>query len=129
MGNRVTVRVVDSIVDYPRGTELTVEVTDVVRRRVRKGIYRVIDGTLDPKPAERDPAREMAAASVEALGGDPDKILGGAPGDGPPAGNASTDEWLAFLRGQGVDVPVNDDGDTPGREGLKAIWQQVSGGN
>lgn len=45
-----------------------------------------------------------------------------------PKGNASTEEWAAFLRTKDIEIPVNDEGEIPGREGLKAIWQQFSGG-
>lgn len=60
----VTVRVVDSIVDHPRGAELTVEVTEKVRRRVRRGFYEVIDGSLD------DPAPEPQRGDTKSTGGD-----------------------------------------------------------
>lgn len=84
-----------------------VAVTDTVRRRVARGYYDLINGsTLDAPAVEPVPAVE---------------------GPVPPAGNATTDEWLAFLQGQGVEVPVDDDGETPGREALKAIWRDHVG--
>ncbi|CAA0134541.1 Uncharacterised protein [Mycolicibacterium vanbaalenii] len=128
MGNRVTVRVVDSVVGLTRGSEMTVEVTDVVRRRVAKGIYKVVDdhragahvhvampADVDEPPSDEPPP---PPASVQELY--PDE---------PPAGNASKDEWLSFLARQGIDVPLDEEGETPGRDGLKMLWQQVTGGS
>lgn len=92
-------------VELARGVRRTVTVTDHIRRLVAGGFVNVVAGSLD----DDEPA---ASTEVE-----------------PPAGNATTEEWLEFLIGQGIEVPTDDDGETPGREALKAIWQEASGGS
>ncbi|MCV7424339.1 hypothetical protein H7K45_27710 [Mycobacterium yunnanensis] len=92
-------------VELARGVRRTVTVTDHIRRLVAGGFVIVVDGSLDDDP---EPVAEVE----------------------PPAGNATTEEWLQFLRDQDVEVPVGDDGETPGREALKALWaSRVDGGS
>ena len=98
----VTVRVSDSIVDYPLGTVLRdIEVTDRVRRRVKLGIFQVIEGSLDdPEPA----AEETPAAE-------------------PPAKNASRADWAKFLDAKKVEY---EDDDT--RDDLIDVWERHTDG-
>jgi hypothetical protein len=118
-------------VDLPHGERRKVEVTTYIRRLVQIGAVIVVEGSLDPPASERKPAvvevepaaPEEDAADEAAAVDEPEPSH-----SGPPAGNASTQEWLAFLRGKGIPVPVNGEGETPGREGLKTIWQQASSG-
>jgi hypothetical protein len=90
----------------PRGQRRTVQLTERVQRLIDRGFVTVIERHDDD--AEPDPTPEQE--------------------DGPPSRNASRPVWLAFLRGRGVDIPTNDEGAEPTRDGLVALWQQVSGG-
>lgn len=116
-------------IDLPRGVERTVQLTDTVRRRVRAGYYELVEGSL---AEDADPASELVEHDEDTGRYDDDSTINSeltVAGDEPPAGNASTEEWRAFLLRQGIDIPVDEDGDTPGREGLKMLWQQVTGGS
>lgn len=115
----------------PRGVRRTVELTPRVRRRIERGYYVLVShASLEAVDQAIGPPQDEVLVELDEAtgGGQADDAADAAGVGGPPAGNASTEEWLTFLRGQGVDVPVNEHGETPGREGLKAIWQQVDGG-
>lgn len=100
--------------DLPTGHVRTVEFTESVRQRIEAGFYllrgpRRTLAELDEYVAETEATADAAQEPV------------------PPAGNATTEEWLQFLTDQGIEVPTDDDGETPGREVLKGIWQNRDG--
>lgn len=106
--------------DLPTGVERTVEFTRTVKRRIYKFGYYELVRFIDDKPA-------VDAATEDADGSVPDVAE---TFEAPPALNASEKTWLEFLRRQpGVEVPTDDEGKTPPRDGLIAFWQQVSGGS
>lgn len=126
MGQRVTVRGgLMPCADLPTGVVRTVALTETTRRRIARGYYELVDGSLDqPEPSRREVIDQMVAEEDGPLDPAHNEFP---PADAAPAGNASTEEWLAFLRGKGIEIPVDDEGETPGREGLKAIWREHLG--
>jgi hypothetical protein len=130
MGHQVTIEgSIMPAVDLPRGERRTVEVTPYIRQLVRIGAVIVVEGSLTPPPTVTPPAPAVAEADEgdEVVDDEVDAVA--APHDaGAPHGNASKAEWTAFLNSQGIVIPTDDEGRTPPRDGLKALWQQASGG-
>jgi hypothetical protein len=112
-----------------RGRRRTVAVTDEIRNLVKIGAVKVVAGSLDG-PTET-PASEMAAAAISALGGDPERFLGGAGievkpfdagGDLPPGYLMvnDTDESIEVSGPPTVEIPA--DGSAPPKNASRAAW-------
>lgn len=106
--------------DLPRGARRVVELTKSVRERIERGYYRLIDGSLDEEsaqPIEIVEDEKTPPEQADGVGEDDDT-----PAVESPHANASTEEWLTFLHEQGVEVPVDEHGHTPGRNALRDLW-------
>lgn len=116
MSNRVTVRGSRTpCVDLPTGEIRVCELTEQTRRRIAMGYYDLVEGSLDGDPdvePEKSDARDNQNDAHD---------------DGAPAGNASREEWAAFMTEQGFNVAAD-----AGRDALRDEWrhvqQQVHGG-
>lgn len=106
--------------DLPTGAVATCEFTPKTRRRIVGGYYELVS----PETLEEADARQA----------EEDERIGGVPADpnAPeveklpvPRGNASGEEWEAFLRSRGIAIPLDDDGEVPGRDTLRAIWDKA----
>ncbi|MBV9919267.1 MAG: hypothetical protein JOY78_00210 [Pseudonocardia sp.] len=95
-----------------RGERKTVRYTDRIARLVENGFIRIVGG--DPVDDTTEPEADSAAQPT--------------PETDTPAGNATTEEWVAFLRGKNVDIPSTETGETPGREELKVLWAKHQSG-
>jgi len=103
-----------------RGERKTVAMSDRIERLVAGGFVTIVERHRDPDEPTAVVVEQTPEPAPEPA--DPEPVTG------PPAGNARAEEWLAFLQSKNVDIPVDEHGNPPGREGLKAIWAQVSDG-
>lgn len=101
-----------------RGERRTVALTERVQRLVDRGFVRIIERRESAPVVVPDPVVEPDPIEFDEVDDEVEV----------PAGNASRDAWLEFLFYKGIEVPVDEDGDYPPRDGLKHLWQQVSGG-
>lgn len=117
-------------VDLRPGERRTVEATPRIGRLVRIGALEVVSGslTVDAPVTSAPPAGDGD--------GDGDPHGDGPGDDGVPAGNASRKVWAEFLRGKNIEFPdykaAEEAGDATawaGRDDLRVIWQQASGGS
>lgn len=103
-----------------KGERKTVPLTSRIQNLAERGFIRIVD-TRDSTPPAPRPAPVPDPIELDEVDDEVEIEV--------PAGNASRDAWLEFLFYKGIEVPVDEDGDFPPRDGLKALWQQVSGGS
>lgn len=121
-----------------RGQRQKFAVDDRLRKMVKTGCAKVVEGSLDgPDDDDEevfDQGGELPSGAVLTnTSGEPEQV------DPPtvdllkpPRNNASREKWATFLRAKGIQFPDGDESKDElwaGRDDLIMIWQQASGGS